>query len=78
MTGGGAPMPPAQHFEVRDEIGGRGCAHGYGMTECCMVAMNDPQDTDEHLAETVGRPVSGVRGEARCPGRERCRRRRER
>jgi acyl-CoA synthetase (AMP-forming)/AMP-acid ligase II len=60
MTGGGASMPPEQHDEVRAEIGGRGCAHGYGMTECCMVAMNDPEDTDEHLAQTVGRPVAGL------------------
>ncbi len=60
MTGGGASMPPEQHFQVRREIGGRGCAHGYGMTECCLVAMNDPQDPDDRLAHTVGRPVTGV------------------
>ncbi len=60
MTGGGAPMPPEQHADVRDVIGGRGCAHGYGMTECCIVAMNDPEDSDEHLAHTVGRPVRDV------------------
>ncbi|MBS9376293.1 class I adenylate-forming enzyme family protein [Rhodococcus sp. B50] len=60
MTGGGAPMPPAMHRQVRDEIGGAGCAHGYGMTESCIVAMNHPDDTDEHLANTVGRPVPYV------------------
>lgn len=56
MTGGGAPMPPAMHGQVRDEIGGAGCAHGYGMTEACIVTMNHPDDADERLAHTVGRP----------------------
>ena len=61
MTGGGAPMPPAMHAEVRDEIGGRGCAHGYGMTETCSIlAMNHPDDTDTHLTGTVGRMVPGM------------------
>jgi acyl-CoA synthetase (AMP-forming)/AMP-acid ligase II len=61
MTGGGAPMPPAMHAEVRDEIGGRGCAHGYGMTETCSIlAMNHPDDTDAHLTGTVGRVVPGM------------------
>lgn len=69
MVGGGAPMPPAMHAEVRDEIGGRGCAHGYGMTETCSIlALNDPDDTDEHLAHTVGRVVSGM--EARVVTRD--------
>jgi acyl-CoA synthetase (AMP-forming)/AMP-acid ligase II len=68
MVGGGAPMPPAMHAEVRDEIGGRGCAHGYGMTESCSIlALNDPDDTDDHLAHTVGRVVPGM--EARVLGR---------
>ena len=61
MVGGGAPMPPTMHAEVRDEIGGRGCAHGYGMTETCSIlALNDPEDTDDHLAHTVGRVVPGM------------------
>ncbi|MCD7052782.1 class I adenylate-forming enzyme family protein [Prescottella equi] len=60
MTGGGAPMPPAMHRQVRDEIGGAGCAHGYGMTECCIVAMNHPEDTDDRLSDTVGRPAQYV------------------
>jgi acyl-CoA synthetase (AMP-forming)/AMP-acid ligase II len=68
MVGGGAPMPPAMHFEVRDEIGGRGCAHGYGMTETCSIlALNDPDDTDEHLAHTVGRVVPGMEARVVLP-----------
>jgi cyclohexanecarboxylate-CoA ligase len=61
MTGGGAPMPPSMHFEVRTEIGGRGCAHGYGMTETCSIlSMNHPDDDDEHLCHTSGRVVPGM------------------
>lgn len=60
MTGGGAPMPPEMHFDVRREIGGRGCAHGYGMTEACVVAMNHPDDDDDKLSQTVGRPTKSV------------------
>ena len=61
MTGGGSAMPPAMHFEVRDEIGGRGCANSYGMTETCSIlAMNHPDDCDEHLTETSGRIVPGM------------------
>lgn len=59
LTGGGAPMPPEMHHEARRLLGA-GCAHGYGMTECCIVAINDPTDDDEHLSTTVGRPVPQV------------------
>jgi acyl-CoA synthetase (AMP-forming)/AMP-acid ligase II len=60
MSGGGAPKPPNLHAEVRDEIGGRGVVHGYGMTEVPMIANNSPSDTDEQLAYTDGRPVEGA------------------
>jgi acyl-CoA synthetase (AMP-forming)/AMP-acid ligase II len=60
MSGGGAPKPPEIHYEVRDEIGGRGVVHGYGMTEVPMIANGSPHDTDEQLANTDGRPVDGA------------------
>ncbi|MHB8219586.1 MAG: class I adenylate-forming enzyme family protein [Acidimicrobiales bacterium] len=60
MSGGGAPKPPEIHFEVRDEIGGRGVVHGYGMTEVPMIANGSPHDSDEQLAHTDGRPVEGA------------------
>jgi cyclohexanecarboxylate-CoA ligase len=60
MSGGGAAKPPEVHFEVRDEIGGRGVVHGYGMTEVPMIANGSPSDTDEQLANTDGRPVEGA------------------
>jgi acyl-CoA synthetase (AMP-forming)/AMP-acid ligase II len=60
MSGGGAAKPPEVHFEVRDEIGGRGVVHGYGMTEVPMIANGSPHDTDEQLANTDGKPVEGA------------------
>lgn len=60
MSGGGAPKPPQLHFEVRDEIGGRGITHGYGMTEVPMIACGRADDTDEQLAYSDGAPVEGA------------------
>lgn len=60
MSGGGAAKPPNLHAEVRDEIGGRGIVHGYGMTEVPMIANGSPHDSDEQLANTDGRPVEGA------------------
>jgi len=60
MSGGGAAKPPEIHAEVRDEIGGRGVVHGYGMTEVPMIANGSPHDTDEQLANTDGAPVEGA------------------
>jgi cyclohexanecarboxylate-CoA ligase len=60
MTGGGAPMPPELHYEVKREMGGMGCANGWGMTESCITAINDPRDTDEHIAQTSGKPIPSV------------------
>ena len=60
MTGGGAAKPPEIHYEVRDEIGGRGVVHGYGMTEVPMISNASPHDTDEQLANTDGKPVEGA------------------
>jgi len=59
MSGGGAAKPPEVHYEVMREIGGRGVVHGYGMTECPMIANGSPHDSDEQLANTDGAPVTG-------------------
>ncbi|MHB8680602.1 MAG: class I adenylate-forming enzyme family protein [Acidimicrobiales bacterium] len=59
MSGGGAPMPPEIFREVQNEMGVR-IAHGYGMTEIPMICMGSPHDSDEQLANTVGRPVDGA------------------
>jgi cyclohexanecarboxylate-CoA ligase len=59
LSGGGAPMPPELYEAAGRELE---CAivHGYGMTECPMIAMGTPYDSDEQLSRTVGRPVVGV------------------
>jgi acyl-CoA synthetase (AMP-forming)/AMP-acid ligase II len=59
LSGGGAAMPPEVFHEVAREMGVR-IAHGYGMTEIPMIAMGSPSDSDDQLAHTVGRPVTGA------------------
>jgi acyl-CoA synthetase (AMP-forming)/AMP-acid ligase II len=59
LSGGGAPMPPEIFYEVGREMGVR-VAHGYGMTEIPMICMGSPTDTDDQLANTVGKPVFGA------------------
>ncbi len=59
MSGGGAPMPPEIFDEIEREFGVKTC-HGYGMTECPMIAQGSPHDTDDQLANTVGKPVVGL------------------
>ena len=58
LSGGGAPKPPELFYEVQREIGVP-IAHGYGMTECPMIAQGSPHDTDEQLANSDGAPVRG-------------------
>src|SRR4051794_22965743 len=58
LSGGGAPKPPELFYEVQREIG-IPIAHGYGMTECPMIAQGSPHDSDEQLANTDGAPVKG-------------------
>jgi acyl-CoA synthetase (AMP-forming)/AMP-acid ligase II len=72
LAGGGAPKPPEVFWQVRRELG-IPILHGYGMTECPMIASGTPADTDEQLASTDGRPVHGcevrvVDGEIRVRG----------
>ncbi len=59
LSGGGAAMPPEVFDEVRREMGIR-VVHGYGMTEIPMITMGTPSDSDEALANTVGKPVYGA------------------
>ena len=59
LSGGGAPMPPEIFYEAQREMGVR-VAHGYGMTEIPMICMGSPSDTDDQLANTVGKPVAGA------------------
>jgi len=56
LSGGGAPKPPEMYTEVMAEMGIPVC-HGYGMTECPMIAQGGPDDTEAQLMYTDGRPV---------------------
>jgi acyl-CoA synthetase (AMP-forming)/AMP-acid ligase II len=78
LAGGGASMPPEVFSEVRRELRVP-VLHGYGMTECPMIASGTPADSDEQLAHTEGKPVEGcelrvvngeicVRGPMLCRG----------
>jgi acyl-CoA synthetase (AMP-forming)/AMP-acid ligase II len=57
---GGAPRPPALHFDVRRELGGVGIVSGYGLTECPYVSWARVDDSDEKLPMTEGRPPAGT------------------
>ncbi|MFF7204622.1 class I adenylate-forming enzyme family protein [Streptomyces sp. NPDC008141] len=77
LAGGGAPKPPELYHAVVREMGCR-LTHGYGMTEVPMITMGSPDDTDENLATTEGRPPEGmeiriVDGEVRLRGEAVCR-----
>ncbi len=58
LLGGGAPKPPDLYWQVQRELDVR-IQHGYGMTECPMMANGDARDTDEQLANSDGAPVPG-------------------
>jgi cyclohexanecarboxylate-CoA ligase len=58
LSGGGAPKPPELYWRVK-EITGAVISHGYGMTECPMIANGSPRDSDEQRANTDGAPVHG-------------------
>ncbi len=56
FPGGGAPKPPQLHYDLKREIGGAGIPSGYGLTECPIISNASPDDPDEKLAHTEGRP----------------------
>ena len=58
LSGGGAPKPPEIYYEVVEEMKVP-VAHGYGMTECPMIAQGGPSDTPDQLANSDGAPVRG-------------------
>jgi len=59
LSGGGAPKPPEMFVEVLEEMGIPVC-HGYGMTECPMIAQGGPTDSHDQLMYTDGAPVTGI------------------
>ncbi|MFE7418065.1 class I adenylate-forming enzyme family protein [Rhodococcus sp. NPDC057529] len=60
LIGGGAPCSASLFAAVRDELGVV-VAHDYGMTELPFIAVGDPQDSHELLADTDGHILPGNR-----------------
>ncbi len=58
--GGGAPIPPALHRRVVEELGGVGVASGWGLTEAPVLTNLSTTDPDEKLANSEGRAMPGV------------------
>jgi acyl-CoA synthetase (AMP-forming)/AMP-acid ligase II len=74
---GGAPSPPELHQEVKRILGGAGVISGWGLTEFPIATEASPTDSDQVLAETVGRAtrdvsirVVGADGSDQPPGSE--------
>ena len=75
--GGGGPKPPRLHFEVQEQLGGRGILSGWGLTEAPILTMASTDDPDDKLSTTEGRAMPGVtlrtvtvEGEEVGPGHE--------
>ena len=60
MTHGGSPKPPELHYRAKARFGTAGILSGYGMTECPHSVWNRPDDDDDDLATSEGRPTLGV------------------
>jgi cyclohexanecarboxylate-CoA ligase len=60
FPGGGAPKPPQLHHDLKAELGGAGVLSGYGLTEAPILTMAAAGDPDDTLANTEGRPMTGV------------------
>jgi acyl-CoA synthetase (AMP-forming)/AMP-acid ligase II len=56
LKGGGAPCPPSVFRAAREELHAT-LAHDYGMTEVPMICVASPDDSEEQLAETEGKPI---------------------
>jgi acyl-CoA synthetase (AMP-forming)/AMP-acid ligase II len=59
LVGGGAACPPAVHHQAWERLGVP-IAHAYGMTECPMICVERPSDTQEQRENSVGAPTSGA------------------
>jgi acyl-CoA synthetase (AMP-forming)/AMP-acid ligase II len=61
FPGGGAPKPPALHYEMREAFPTSvGIVSGYGLTEAPILTMASIEDDDEDLAHTEGFAMPGV------------------
>jgi acyl-CoA synthetase (AMP-forming)/AMP-acid ligase II len=61
FPGGGAPKPPALHYEMLEAFPGSvGIVSGYGLTEAPILTMASIRDSDDDLANTEGFAMPGV------------------
>jgi acyl-CoA synthetase (AMP-forming)/AMP-acid ligase II len=61
FPGGGAPKPPALHYEMREAFPSSvGIVSGYGLTEAPILTMASINDRDDDLADTEGCAMPGV------------------
>ncbi len=58
--GGGAPIAPAMHRRIVNELGGVGVASGWGLTEAPVLTNGAVSDPDDKLAGSEGRAMPGV------------------
>jgi HIP---CoA ligase len=58
-TVGSSQVPPALVYDLI-RVGVNAVTSGYGMTECDGIASNDPAESVDVIATTVGMPESGV------------------
>jgi acyl-CoA synthetase (AMP-forming)/AMP-acid ligase II len=59
FPGGGAPKPPALVAEMREAFGAP-VLSGYGLTEAPVLTMASVGDSDDELARSEGKPMTGV------------------
>jgi acyl-CoA synthetase (AMP-forming)/AMP-acid ligase II len=76
-TGGGAPIPPEVHAELRALFGIPGVVGSWGLTEFPIATSARPSDPPSVLAHTVGQPSGPVQvraispaGDPAAPGEE--------
>jgi cyclohexanecarboxylate-CoA ligase len=73
VTAGGAPTPPEVVRELIETFGVRGVMNSYGLTEFPIATAPTPDDAEDLLLRSVGKPGPGaqarvVRGEVRLKG----------
>ena len=64
---GGAAITPPQLTELKNIMPNDGFINVYGMSEVCPITSTEYGDSDDHLLNTIGKPVKGVEVEIRDP-----------